>query len=63
VRPGRQADPGQQPVRLGQGIGAVAVAQMLEPIRQTFGFGQINLVLMAAINGSRGISEFIYFNF
>ncbi|MBF6466246.1 DUF2029 domain-containing protein [Nocardia beijingensis] len=30
-------------------IGAVAVAQFFEPIRQTFGFGQINLVLMAAI--------------
>ncbi|MEV4129152.1 glycosyltransferase 87 family protein [Nocardia sp. NPDC049707] len=30
-------------------IGVVAVAQMSEPIRQTFGFGQINLVLMAAI--------------
>lgn len=30
-------------------IGAVAVAQMFEPVRATFGFGQINLVLMAAI--------------
>ncbi|MEV5840059.1 glycosyltransferase 87 family protein [Nocardia sp. NPDC052112] len=30
-------------------IGMVAVAQMSEPIRATFGFGQINLVLMAAI--------------
>ncbi|MGK8555073.1 glycosyltransferase 87 family protein [Nocardia gipuzkoensis] len=30
-------------------IGAVAVAQFLEPVRQTFGFGQVNLVLMAAI--------------
>ncbi|MFR9750776.1 glycosyltransferase 87 family protein [Nocardia sp. 004] len=30
-------------------IGAVAVTQLFEPIRQTFGFGQINLVLMAAI--------------
>ncbi|MGK8487556.1 glycosyltransferase 87 family protein [Nocardia asiatica] len=30
-------------------IAAVAVAQFFEPIRQTFGFGQINLVLMAAI--------------
>ncbi|UAK35632.1 glycosyltransferase 87 family protein [Nocardia asteroides] len=30
-------------------VGAVAVAQFFEPIRQTFGFGQINLVLMAAI--------------
>ncbi|WP_051186263.1 glycosyltransferase 87 family protein [Nocardia tenerifensis] len=30
-------------------IGAVAVLQTFEPLRQTFGFGQINLVLMAAI--------------
>ncbi|WP_083863219.1 glycosyltransferase 87 family protein [Nocardia exalbida] len=30
-------------------VGAVAVAQFFEPVRQTFGFGQINLVLMAAI--------------
>ncbi|WP_406269773.1 glycosyltransferase 87 family protein [Nocardia sp. NBC_00881] len=30
-------------------IGAVALAQFFEPIRQTVGFGQINLVLMAAI--------------
>lgn len=30
-------------------IGAVAVTQVFEPIRQTFGFGQINLVLMAAV--------------
>jgi alpha-1,2-mannosyltransferase len=30
-------------------IVVVALAQTLEPIRQTFGFGQINLVLMAAI--------------
>ncbi|MGK8521856.1 glycosyltransferase 87 family protein [Nocardia asteroides] len=30
-------------------IGAVAVAQFFEPVRQTFGFGQINLVLMAAV--------------
>ncbi|MEU7766417.1 glycosyltransferase 87 family protein [Nocardia sp. NPDC049190] len=30
-------------------IGAVALAQFFEPIRQTFGFGQINLMLMAAI--------------
>ncbi|WP_312884554.1 glycosyltransferase 87 family protein [Nocardia barduliensis] len=30
-------------------IAAVAVAQFFEPIRQTFGFGQINLVLLAAI--------------
>ncbi|WP_069165675.1 glycosyltransferase 87 family protein [Nocardia altamirensis] len=30
-------------------IGAIAVLQTFEPLRQTFGFGQINLVLMAAI--------------
>ncbi|WP_227998290.1 glycosyltransferase 87 family protein [Nocardia australiensis] len=30
-------------------IASVALTQTLEPIRQTFGFGQINLVLMAAI--------------
>lgn len=30
-------------------VGAVAVTQVFEPIRQTFGFGQINLVLMAAV--------------
>ncbi|WP_083873908.1 glycosyltransferase 87 family protein [Nocardia paucivorans] len=30
-------------------IGAVAVTQVFEPLRQTFGFGQINLVLMAAV--------------
>ncbi|WP_194817137.1 glycosyltransferase 87 family protein [Nocardia sp. XZ_19_385] len=30
-------------------IGAVAVAQLLEPVRQTLGFGQINLLLMAAV--------------
>jgi alpha-1,2-mannosyltransferase len=30
-------------------IGAVALTQVFEPLRQTFGFGQINLVLMAAI--------------
>ncbi|MVU79250.1 DUF2029 domain-containing protein [Nocardia sp. ET3-3] len=30
-------------------IGAVAVTQHLEPIRETYGFGQINLVLMAAV--------------
>ncbi|WP_378736777.1 glycosyltransferase 87 family protein [Nocardia brasiliensis] len=30
-------------------IGAVALLQTFEPLRQTFGFGQINLVLMAAI--------------
>ncbi|MGW4093462.1 glycosyltransferase 87 family protein [Nocardia sp. NPDC004750] len=38
-----------RPVVLTLVIGAVAVAQFFEPIRQTFGFGQINLVLMAAI--------------
>ncbi|WP_433577793.1 glycosyltransferase 87 family protein [Nocardia brasiliensis] len=30
-------------------IGAVALLQTFEPLRQTFGFGQINLVLMAAV--------------
>ncbi|MRH92481.1 DUF2029 domain-containing protein [Nocardia sp. SYP-A9097] len=30
-------------------VGAVGLLQLLEPIRQTYGFGQINLVLMAAI--------------
>ncbi len=35
--------------RLAIVIGAVAVLQLLEPIRQTYGFGQINLVLMAAV--------------
>ncbi|MFB8001884.1 glycosyltransferase 87 family protein [Nocardia sp. NPDC056000] len=30
-------------------IGAVSILQLSEPIRQTYGFGQINLVLMAAI--------------
>ncbi|MEV0250355.1 glycosyltransferase 87 family protein [Nocardia sp. NPDC050712] len=30
-------------------LGAVALAQFLEPVRQTFGFGQINLILMAAV--------------
>ncbi|MFI6997430.1 glycosyltransferase 87 family protein [Nocardia sp. NPDC050175] len=30
-------------------IGVVALLQTFEPLRQTFGFGQINLVLMAAI--------------
>lgn len=30
-------------------IAAVAAAGFLEPVRQTYGFGQINLVLMAAI--------------
>ncbi|WP_406235901.1 glycosyltransferase 87 family protein [Nocardia sp. NBC_01009] len=30
-------------------ITTVALLQLLEPLRQTFGFGQINLVLMAAI--------------
>ncbi|MEV0707226.1 glycosyltransferase 87 family protein [Nocardia aurea] len=31
-------------------IAAVGFANFLEPVRQTFGFGQINLVLMAAIS-------------
>ncbi|WP_225727769.1 MULTISPECIES: glycosyltransferase 87 family protein [unclassified Nocardia] len=30
-------------------IAIIAVTQVFEPLRQTFGFGQINLVLMAAI--------------
>ncbi|GAA5044470.1 glycosyltransferase 87 family protein [Nocardia callitridis] len=30
-------------------IGAVALTQTLEPVRQTFSYGQINLVLMAAV--------------
>src|SRR5690606_33040548 len=30
-------------------IGALALALYLEPVRQTFGFGQINLVLMAVV--------------
>ncbi|WP_327112171.1 glycosyltransferase 87 family protein [Nocardia sp. NBC_01730] len=38
-----------RPAALTSVIGAVALAQFFEPIRQTFGFGQINLVLMAAI--------------
>lgn len=38
-----------RPTRLALVIGAVAILQWLEPIRQTYGFGQINLVLMAAI--------------
>ncbi|MEU2105389.1 glycosyltransferase 87 family protein [Nocardia sp. NPDC019255] len=38
-----------RPMLLTLVIGAVAVAQFFEPVRQTFGFGQINLVLMAAI--------------
>ncbi|MFI6870461.1 glycosyltransferase 87 family protein [Nocardia sp. NPDC050406] len=38
-----------RPTRLAIVIGAVAILQWLEPIRQTYGFGQINLVLMAAI--------------
>ncbi|MFE5289388.1 glycosyltransferase 87 family protein [Nocardia sp. NPDC056611] len=35
--------------RLAIVVGAVALLQLLEPIRQTYGFGQINLVLMAAV--------------
>lgn len=35
--------------RLSLVLGGVALLQMLEPIRQTYGFGQINLVLMAAV--------------
>ncbi|MGV9540968.1 glycosyltransferase 87 family protein [Nocardia beijingensis] len=38
-----------RPMLLTLVVGAVAVAQFFEPVRQTFGFGQINLVLMAAI--------------
>lgn len=38
-----------RPTLLAITIGAVAISQWLEPIRQTYGFGQINLVLMAAI--------------
>lgn len=30
-------------------IAAVALAQVFEPVRQTFGFGQVNLVLMAVV--------------
>ncbi|MFE6863072.1 glycosyltransferase 87 family protein [Nocardia sp. NPDC057668] len=35
--------------RLAVVIGATALAQGLEPVWQTYGFGQINLILMAAI--------------
>ncbi|WP_405133681.1 glycosyltransferase 87 family protein [Nocardia sp. NBC_01388] len=35
--------------RLAVVAGGVGLLQLLEPIRQTYGFGQINLVLMAAI--------------
>ncbi|MFC9892712.1 glycosyltransferase family 87 protein [Nocardia sp. NPDC127579] len=38
-----------RPVALALVIVAVALAQLLEPVRQTLGFGQINLVLMAAV--------------
>ncbi|WP_232851786.1 glycosyltransferase 87 family protein [Nocardia acididurans] len=38
-----------RPTRLALVIGSVAIFQLLEPLRQTFNFGQINLVLMAAI--------------
>ncbi|MFJ4656613.1 glycosyltransferase 87 family protein [Nocardia sp. NPDC088792] len=36
-------------VRLSLVLGGVGVLQLAEPIRQTYGFGQINMVLMAAI--------------
>ncbi|MEU6581943.1 glycosyltransferase 87 family protein [Nocardia sp. NPDC046763] len=35
--------------RLAVVIGAVGLLQLMEPIRETYGFGQINLVLMAAV--------------
>ncbi|MET9488374.1 glycosyltransferase 87 family protein [Nocardia sp. NPDC006630] len=35
--------------RLAVVVGGVGLLELLEPIRQTYGFGQINLVLMAAI--------------
>ncbi|MCU1646457.1 MAG: Polyprenol-phosphate-mannose-dependent alpha-(1-2)-phosphatidylinositol mannoside [Nocardia sp.] len=35
--------------RLAMVVGGVGLLELLEPIRQTYGFGQINLVLMAAI--------------
>ncbi|MBF6173030.1 DUF2029 domain-containing protein [Nocardia blacklockiae] len=38
-----------RPTRIAAVIGAVAVLGLTEPVRQTFNFGQINLVLMAAI--------------
>ncbi|MEV6274191.1 glycosyltransferase 87 family protein [Nocardia sp. NPDC051832] len=38
-----------RPAALALVLGAVALAQLLEPVRQTFGFGQINLLLMAAV--------------
>ncbi|WP_187686460.1 glycosyltransferase 87 family protein [Nocardia wallacei] len=39
----------ERPTRLALVIGAVAVLGLTEPVRQTFNFGQINLILMAAI--------------
>ncbi|RJO78873.1 DUF2029 domain-containing protein [Nocardia panacis] len=44
VRPGLP-----RPTRIALIIGLVAITQVFEPLRQTLGFGQINLVLMAAI--------------
>ncbi|WP_246023640.1 glycosyltransferase 87 family protein [Nocardia yunnanensis] len=38
-----------RPTRIALVLGAVALTQLLEPIRETYGFGQINLVLMAAV--------------
>nr|WP_051160956.1 glycosyltransferase 87 family protein [Nocardia transvalensis] len=38
-----------RPTMLALVIGAVAILGLTEPVRQTFNFGQINLVLMAAI--------------
>ncbi|MFE3189018.1 glycosyltransferase 87 family protein [Nocardia sp. NPDC059240] len=38
-----------RPTRIAIVIGAVGLLQLLEPIRETYGFGQINLVLMAAV--------------
>ncbi|MEV0763902.1 glycosyltransferase 87 family protein [Nocardia sp. NPDC050435] len=39
----------ERPAVLAAVLGAVALAQLLEPVRQTLGFGQINLILMAAV--------------
>ncbi|GAB2528722.1 glycosyltransferase 87 family protein [Nocardia heshunensis] len=38
-----------RPTRIALILGAVALTQLLEPVRETYGFGQINLVLMAAV--------------
>ncbi len=38
-----------RPTRVALVIGAVSILSLTEPVRQTFNFGQINLVLMAAI--------------